>query len=82
MKHVLATVDKVAATDVTILIKKENGTGKEHVARLMHFLCKRGNRPPQSINCSAIPENLLESESLALLCRAFIFLKMKNVVSF
>jgi DNA-binding NtrC family response regulator len=62
MKSVFDTIKKVAPTDATVLIRGESGTGKERVARLIHFLSNRGNRPLQSINCSAIPENLLESE--------------------
>jgi DNA-binding NtrC family response regulator len=62
MKSVFNTIEKVARTDATVLIRGESGTGKERVARLIHFLSDRGNRPLQSINCSAIPDNLLESE--------------------
>jgi two-component system, NtrC family, response regulator AtoC len=62
MKKVLTTIEKVAPTDATVLIQGESGTGKKRVARLIHFLSNRGNRPIQSINCSAIPDNLLESE--------------------
>lgn len=62
MKSVFNTIEKVACTDATVLIRGESGTGKECVARLIHFLSNRGNRPLQSINCSAIPDNLLESE--------------------
>ncbi len=62
MKGILATAQKVAPTDATVLIRGESGTGKERIVRLIHFLSSRGNRPLQSINCSAIPDNLLESE--------------------
>jgi len=55
-------VKKVAQTDATVLIRGENGTGKERIARAIHDLSKRKNGPFIALNCSAIPESLLESE--------------------
>ncbi len=62
MKEVYALVEKSAATDSTVLITGESGTGKEMAARAVHFLSRRSERPFVSINCAALPENLLESE--------------------
>ncbi len=62
MKQVLAMVQKVAASDMTVLIRGESGTGKERIARLVHYLGPRGSKPMQTVNCAAFPDNLLESE--------------------
>ncbi|HUS37415.1 MAG TPA: sigma-54 dependent transcriptional regulator [Verrucomicrobiae bacterium] len=59
---VLRMIERVADTDSTILILGESGTGKELVARMLHFNSGRRNAPFVPINCSALPENLLESE--------------------
>ncbi len=62
MKKLFATIESVAATDYSVLIRGESGTGKELVARAVHALSKRRNKPLISVNCPAIPEHLLESE--------------------
>jgi transcriptional regulator with PAS, ATPase and Fis domain len=62
MQAVFRLVKKVADCDSTILISGETGTGKGLVARAIHQNSKRNNKPFISINCGAIPENLLESE--------------------
>lgn len=62
MKEVIRLIRQVADTDVTILVQGESGTGKELVARALHFNSKRSGNPFVAVNCSAIPENLLESE--------------------
>ncbi|HWL53385.1 MAG TPA: sigma-54 dependent transcriptional regulator [Chthoniobacteraceae bacterium] len=62
MQQVYTLVGKVANTDSTILIQGESGTGKELVARALHFNSRRQHHPFVAINCSALPENLLESE--------------------
>ncbi len=62
IKDILATAAVVADTDATLLILGETGTGKEVMARHLHFSSRRAQKPFISINCAAIPENLLESE--------------------
>ena len=62
MKQVHRMIRKVAPTDLTVLVLGETGTGKELVAREVHRLSDRTGKPFISINCGAIPENLLESE--------------------
>jgi len=59
---VLKLAEHVSPTDSTVLIQGESGTGKEVVARYIHNLSLRADGPFMSINCGALPENLLESE--------------------
>lgn len=62
MQEVFKMVERVADTDSTILILGESGTGKELVAKALHFNSRRQFAPFVPVNCSALPENLLESE--------------------
>ncbi|MEE9119266.1 MAG: sigma-54 dependent transcriptional regulator, partial [Calditrichia bacterium] len=62
MKQIFGLIEKVAPTDSTVLISGESGTGKELIAHAIHTNSNRKNESFISINCSAIPENLLESE--------------------
>jgi DNA-binding NtrC family response regulator len=62
LKSVLDVVEKVADTDSTVLVTGESGTGKELVARALHYNSRRAERPFVTVNCGAIPEELLESE--------------------
>ncbi len=62
MQKVLEMVSKVAATESSVLITGDSGTGKELVARALHRLSERAEGPLTDINCAAIQENLLESE--------------------
>lgn len=62
MQEIYILIEKVASTDSTVLITGESGTGKEMAARAVHLHGARRDHPFVSINCAALPENLLESE--------------------
>ena len=62
MLRVLHNVEKLAPTDVAVLLLGESGTGKELLAHAIHKLSRRARAPFIPINCAAIPETLLESE--------------------
>src|SRR5947207_1810379 len=62
MQAVITLADQVAASEASILITGESGVGKEVIARYLHQKSRRASRPFISVNCAAIPENLLESE--------------------
>jgi Nif-specific regulatory protein len=62
MTKILQLVAQVADTDTTVLIQGENGTGKELIARALHYNSSRRDKPFVAVNCGAIPESLIESE--------------------
>jgi DNA-binding NtrC family response regulator len=62
MRRVFETLQKVAETDLTVLVRGESGTGKELVAQALHERSQRGNRPFVAVNCAAISRELVESE--------------------
>ncbi len=62
MRQLREEIEAVASNDYTVLILGESGSGKELVARTIHKLSRRGQRPLVSLNCTAVPEQILESE--------------------
>ncbi|GAF96036.1 unnamed protein product, partial [marine sediment metagenome] len=62
LKYVLYKVEQIASSDTTVLILGETGAGKELVARAIHNLSRRKDRPLVKVNCSTLPSTLIESE--------------------
>jgi len=62
MEEVLNLTGRVARSEATVLIRGESGTGKELIANAIHYASSRADRPLIKVNCTALPENLLESE--------------------
>src|ERR1017187_8861112 len=62
MQEIFAAIERVAPTRATVLLAGEGGVGKDLIARAIHFHSPRRDRPLVKINCSAIPENLMENE--------------------
>ncbi len=62
MRHVYEQVARVCGANTTVLIRGQSGTGKELIAEAIHYNSTRHDKPFSSVNCVAIPENLIESE--------------------
>ena len=62
MQEIFAAILRVAPTRATVLLAGESGVGKDLIARAIHFHSPRRDRPLVKINCTAMPENLMESE--------------------
>jgi DNA-binding NtrC family response regulator len=71
MKNVVRTIERVAPSDVSVLITGESGTGKEVIADLIHALSPRNKGPLIKINCAALPRELIESELFGSVKGAF-----------
>ena len=71
MQEVVRTVERIAPSDVTVLITGESGTGKEVIADLIHALSPRSKGPIIKINCAALPRELIESELFGSVKGAF-----------
>jgi two-component system NtrC family response regulator len=71
MQEIFSTIKKVASSDATILITGESGTGKELIAKAIHGASDRFRNPMVTVNCAAIPRDLLESELFGHVVGAF-----------
>jgi transcriptional regulator with GAF, ATPase, and Fis domain len=71
MRAVLQRAAQVALADTPVLLRGETGTGKEHLARALHARSRRKDRPFVTMNCAAIPENLLEAELFGVVKGAY-----------
>lgn len=71
MQRVIRIIDSVASSRATVLIEGESGTGKELVAKALHKMSPRANKPFVKVNCAAIPETLLEAELFGVVQGAY-----------
>ena len=82
MQEIFATVERVAKSRATVLVRGESGTGKELVARAVHELSERNSAPFVAINCAAIPDHLIESELFGHERGAFTDAKERRIGKF
>jgi DNA-binding NtrC family response regulator len=82
MQRMFEQMRRVCETNATVLIQGESGTGKELVARAIHYNSKRKDMPMVSVNCGAIPENLIESEFFGHEKGAFTDAKERKIGKF
>jgi PAS domain S-box-containing protein len=82
LKYVLYRAEQVAPINTTVLILGETGTGKELIAAAIHYLSPRRKLPLVTVNCAAIPENLLESELFGREKGAFTGAETKQIGRF
>lgn len=82
MRAVLETVERVASSDASVLITGENGTGKGLIARLVHSLSHRADKPFISVNMGSIPETVFESEMMGHVRGAFTDAKADRIGRF
>ncbi len=82
MRELRATIDQVADTDITVLIRGESGTGKELVAQALHRSSHRRSEPFVKLNCAALPSELLESELFGFEKGAFTGAQRKKLGKF
>lgn len=82
MRHVMEMVTRIAPSDANVLITGENGTGKEVVARMLHYLSSRSNKPMVIVNAGALSEGTFESELFGHVRGAFTDAKTDRVGRF
>jgi len=82
MQQVFEQINRVCATDATVLIQGESGTGKELIMKAIHFHSHRKDKPLVTVNCGAIPLNLLESEFFGHEKGAFTDAKERKIGKF
>ena len=82
MRAVIDTVERVASSDASVLITGENGTGKGLIARLVHTLSHRADKPFISVNMGSIPETVFESEMMGHVRGAFTDAKVDRIGRF